>query len=111
MNFDLSIQQDASVLSIGGALDAVSVQDLRPVIDQIGEDRPSKVLVDLSCLRLIDSSGVGAIVALFKKVKAYDGSMAVVGVHDQPLAILRLLRLDRVMTLAREGQPVTSPSA
>jgi anti-sigma B factor antagonist len=40
---------------------------------------------------------VGAIVGLFKRVRAYEGYMAVVGVHDQPLAILRLLRLDRVL--------------
>ena len=52
---------------------------------------------DLSHLRLIDSSGVGAIVALFKTVRAYEGSLTVVGVRDQPLAILRLLQLDRVL--------------
>ena len=100
MNFNLSTQEDSAVLSIAGELDALSVLDLRPVINRIGEDQPSKVLIDLSHLRLIDSSGVGAIVALFKKVKAYEGSLAVVGVQDQPLAILRLLRLDRVLTRA-----------
>jgi hypothetical protein len=36
-------------------------------------------------------------VALFKVVRGYDGALAVVGVRDQPLAILRLLRLDRVL--------------
>jgi anti-sigma B factor antagonist len=96
MNFSLNTRADESILSIAGELDALSVQDLRPVIDQIADGRPSKVCVDLSKLRLIDSSGVGAIVSLFKRVKAYDGDLAVVGVHDQPLAILRLLQLDRV---------------
>lgn len=97
MDFNLNTQEDASVLSIEGELDALSAHDLRPIISKIGEDRPSKVLVDLSHLRLIDSSGVGVIVALLKTVRAYDGSMAVVGVSEQPLAILRLLRLDRVL--------------
>jgi anti-sigma B factor antagonist len=98
MTFNLSTQEHSAVLSIGGELDALSVRDLRPAITRIGEDQPSKVLIDLSRLRLIDSSGVGAIVSLFKKVKAYEGSLAVVGVQDQPLAILRLLQLDRVLT-------------
>jgi anti-sigma B factor antagonist len=97
MNFNLNTRENESVLSIGGELDALSVEELRPIIDRIEGDRPSRVLVDLSRLRLIDSSGVGAIVSLFKKVKAYDGSLAVVGVHDQPLAILQLLHLDRVL--------------
>ena len=97
MIFGLTIEDGISVLRIEGELDAHSVVDLRPVINKIGEDRPPKVRVDLSRLRLIDSSGVGAIVALFKVVRAYEGDLAAVGVHDQPLAIFRLLHLDRVL--------------
>jgi anti-sigma B factor antagonist len=97
MVFSLNTENGASILRIEGELDAHSVIDLRPIINRIGEDRPASVVVDLSRLRLIDSSGVGAIVALFKVVRSYDGALAVVGVRDQPLAILRLLRLDRVL--------------
>lgn len=97
MLFDLNTQRDVSVLRIEGELDALSVVDLRPIIAQIGEKRPKQMVVDLSRLRLIDSSGVGAIVSLFKQVRANGGDMVVEGVRDQPLAILRLLRLDRVL--------------
>jgi len=97
MVFDLDRKNDLSVLRIEGELDALSVVDLRPVIAKIGEDKPPKVLIDLSHLRLIDSSGVGAIVSMYKTVKAYQGDFAVVGAHDQPLAIFQLLRLDRVL--------------
>lgn len=97
MIFNLSIERGVSTLRIEGELDANSVVELRPIIGKIGEEQPSQVLVDLSALRLIDSSGVGAIVALFKVVRAYGGTLDVVGVRDQPLAILRLLHLDRVL--------------
>jgi anti-sigma B factor antagonist len=55
------------------------------------------VVVDLSFLRVIDSSGVGAIVSLYKRVRATGGDVRVVGLRDQPLAIFQLLRLDRVL--------------
>jgi anti-sigma B factor antagonist len=97
MIFSLSTENGASVLRIDGELDANSVVDLRPTITRVGEDRPAKVVVDLAHLRLIDSSGVGAVVALFKVVRSYGGTLTVVGVQDQPLAILRLLHLDRVL--------------
>jgi len=97
MDFNFNTHNDPAVLCIGGELDALSANDLRPVIGRIGEDRPSRLLVDLSRLRLIDSSGVGAIVSLFKLVKAYGGAMSVEGVREQPLTILRLLQLDRVL--------------
>lgn len=103
MLFNLDKQNGTSVLRIEGELDALSVVDLRPTISGIGEEQPSRVLVDLSPLRLIDSSGVGAVVALFKVVRSYGGDLSVVGVRDQPLAILRLLHLDRV--LIRDAAP------
>jgi len=46
-------------------------------------------------LRLIDSSGVGAVVFLYKKAKEYGGVVTVLGLRDQPLSIFKLLRLDR----------------
>jgi anti-sigma B factor antagonist len=97
MLFHLNTQNRVSVLRIEGELDALSVVELRPIITQMSEERPSEMVVDLSRLRLIDSSGVGAIVALFKVVRAYGGKLVVDGVRDQPLAILRLLHLDRVL--------------
>jgi anti-sigma B factor antagonist len=86
-----------TVLRIEGALDAMSTPELRPVIDAIVADKRPKVDVELSGLRLIDSSGVGAIVSLYKRMRAQGGTVTVKGLRDQPLAIFRLLRLDRVL--------------
>jgi anti-sigma B factor antagonist len=97
MLFTIGKENGADVLRIEGELDALSVVDLRPIIGKISEERPPRVVVDLSHLRLIDSSGVGAIVALFKTVRANGGELVVVGARDQPLAIFRLLHLDRVL--------------
>jgi anti-sigma B factor antagonist len=98
MTFSRSDQGEETILRIEGALDAVSTPEIRPMIDAlVAEQRPS-VTVDLSSLRLIDSSGVGAIVSLYKRMRAQGGQVTVKGLRDQPLAIFRLLRLDRVFT-------------
>ena len=86
-------------LKIEGALDALTARDVRPIFDQVITDRAKRVTVDLEALTLIDSSGVGAIVSLFKRVKAYGGQVVVVRAQDQPLAVLKLLKLDRIFGL------------
>ncbi len=86
-------------LQIDGALDALTAREVRPIFDQVVADKPKKVTVDLEALTLIDSSGVGAIVSLFKRVKADGGQVVVVRAHDQPLAVLKLLKLDRIFGL------------
>jgi anti-sigma B factor antagonist len=97
MIFTTNIEGGTVTLNITGELDAVSVPDLRPVLDDLISKGHKKIVIDLSGLRLIDSSGVGAIVYLFRKLRAVGGTVSVKGAADQPLAILRLLKLDQIL--------------
>jgi anti-sigma B factor antagonist len=89
-------EDDETVLKIDGTLDAVTAPELRPTLDELVGTNRKKITIDLSALRLIDSSGVGVLVSLFKRVRANGGEVRIVGLKDQPRAIFRLLRLDRV---------------
>jgi anti-sigma B factor antagonist len=99
MNHTLVQENDSALLSVRGELDALSCPELRPVIDALVSDAPGRVTVDLSELELIDSSGVGAMVSLYKRVRANGGNVRFVGVANQPLIIFKLLRLDRAFEL------------
>lgn len=87
---------DETVLKIEGTLDAVTAPELRSVVNDLVNESRKEVTLDLVDLRLIDSSGVGVIVSLFKRVRANGGQVRITGLRDQPRAIFRLLRLDRV---------------
>ncbi len=99
-DFSRTDDGDETVLGIEGVLDAVTAPDMRPMIDALVAERRRSITVDLTALRLIDSSGVGVIVSLFKRCSAFGGSVRVSGLRDQPLSIFRLLRLDRVFELS-----------
>jgi len=87
------------VLTLAGQLDALSASELLPTIDKIVAEKRKTVTVELSGLELIDSSGVAAIVALYKRCKAVGGTVRVVGACNQPLAIFKLLRMDKVFQM------------
>jgi anti-sigma B factor antagonist len=99
MKFSRSDTDEATVLAIEGVLDALTVPEIRTVLDSLVEARRKTITVDLRALRIIDSSGVGAIVSLYKRCKEYGGTVLVTGLCNQPLAIFRLLRLDKVFDL------------
>jgi anti-sigma B factor antagonist len=90
---------DRTVLRIEGVLDALTAPALRTTIDTLVAEQRKSIVVDLSSLWMIDSIGVGLIVGLFKRCKAFDGTVEVSGIRDQPLALFRLLRLERVFTI------------
>ena len=86
-------------LEISGALDALTVPQIRPVVDSLLSEGPQRVIVDIGSVTLLDSSGAGAMVSLFKGLKGRWGNMALIGAQAQPLAVLKPLRLDRVFDL------------
>jgi anti-sigma B factor antagonist len=99
-------------VAIEGELDVVTVPALRKEVERVVGMTPKRVEVDLHGLRMVDSSGVGALVSLYKQVRGQGGEVMMLGLRDQPLAIFRLLRLDRVMGASLPGpshsQPTTS---
>jgi anti-sigma B factor antagonist len=120
MNYARQDDGDLTTLHVRGELDALSAADLRPHFDKVVADLRRDVLVDLSELRLVDSSGVGALVSLYKRVRAAGGQVRFTGVTAQPLVIFKLLRLDVVFELAElapesaavpavEPEPATVP--
>lgn len=108
MNYSRTDDGDATTLQIRGELDALSAGELRPLLDKVVEDGRRDVTVDLSQLRLVDSSGVGALVSLYKRVRACGGQVEFINVTGQPLVIFKLLRLDVVFEL---NQPATAAAA
>ena len=99
MKFSRTDSANETTLTIDGTLDAVTAPDIRPTIDDIVAEKRPHVVVDLAGLELIDSSGVAVIVSLYKRLRANGGKFTVAGVRDQPLAIFKLLRMDRVFGL------------
>jgi anti-sigma B factor antagonist len=86
-------------LTIRGSLDINSAPVLAEEIDKILATKPGRVAVDLAPLDLIDSSGVAALVKLYKGVRGGGGTIQIIGARDQPLAIFKLLRMDKVFNL------------
>ena len=100
MSHSLTDFENTQVLSVKGELNALSSSELRPTLDALTRDEGCKIRVVLSGLKLLDSSGVGVLVALYKRARANHGTVSFVGVADQPLSIFKLLRLDRVFAMA-----------
>ena len=97
--FDIQRNDSETSLSVRGSLDINSAPQLAEEIDKIVASKPKKVSVDLSGLDLIDSSGVAALVKLYKGIRGHGGAVAMIGTRDQPLAIFKLLRMDKVFNL------------
>lgn len=97
--FEVNKTATETKLTIRGSLDINTAPALNEEIDKIIAGKPAKVEVDLAPLDLIDSSGVAALVKLYKGVRGSGGNVLIRNARDQPLAIFKLLRMDKVFNL------------
>jgi anti-sigma B factor antagonist len=86
-------------------LDVVTVCDLQPLMEAVVAERRRSIVLDAGALRMIDSTGVGAILGLIKRARAFDGVVRVSGLRDQPLEVFRMLRLDLILELPGGSTP------
>jgi anti-sigma B factor antagonist len=97
--FDKQQREGWLLLDLEGNLDAATATTLKPEVVAIEQAKQLKVVVDLSKLTLIDSTGVGVLISLFKRLRALEGQVFFAGLNSQPKEIFRLLRLDRSLDL------------
>jgi anti-sigma B factor antagonist len=82
----------AEVLTIDGDFDAAAARELRPQIEKLAL-AAGDVTVDMAGVEFVDSSGVGALVFLHKRLLEAGHRLKVTGLRGQPLELLTYLRL------------------
>ncbi len=79
-------------------LDASNVGDFRRDIAPVLEAHPRLVL-DLSRLRFVDSSGLGAFISCLRKLNAAGGDLKLSGMSKPVRAVFELVRMHRVFDI------------
>jgi len=97
--FERTEREGVTVLALNGNLDAATASGLKSEVVALSEAGKTRVAVDLSKVTLIDSTGVGVLISLFKRTRAQGGMVHFAGLNGQPKEIFRLLRLDRSLDL------------
>jgi len=73
-------------------LDASYVTRVRPIIERLAE-ATEDVVLDMSKVEFVDSSGLGILVFLHKKLMAKGHKLKIVGLKGQPLQLFTNLHL------------------
>ncbi|MDJ0713282.1 MAG: STAS domain-containing protein [Prochloraceae cyanobacterium] len=92
------VRENYQIFRLIGQLDAFSEPNLRKVISNCIDSGPKNVILVLGQIDFIDSSGLGALVQLFKKAKNLGGSLQIVP-NARVTQTVKLVNLDRFLSL------------
>ena len=83
MDYTTWHSQSCDVISLNDQFNAETVNDVRSYFDYLIGECAGDVLVDMSSVKELDSSGIGALVFLYKRLKGRESSIGTVGCSRQ----------------------------
>jgi len=92
------VRENLQLFRLAGLLDAFSEPAFRKVMDKCVEDGPPNLILDLSQIDFVDSSGLGALVQVAKKAQGAGGMIQIV-TNPRVTQTVKLVRLEQFLAL------------
>ncbi|UCE90359.1 MAG: STAS domain-containing protein [Pseudomonadota bacterium] len=98
MEYQARVEGPYTVIALAGEVDLhYSPQAREQILHHLGEQK--NLLVDLSMVNYIDSSGVASLVEGYQLARKTGLAFGLVGVSEAVLQVLQLARLDKVFPI------------
>ena len=99
MSFNLIRNDDVLLVEVDGQLVVTNRQEFKQAILDAVEQGARTVVIDFARTGYIDSSGLGALVSLSKRVRDAGGDIRLASLHDDLRTLFELTRLDQLFPL------------
>ncbi len=103
---DVAIKNDgrAAILEVQGEVDLYSSPKMREALVGLTDGRSPAVLVDLSGVQYMDSSGVATLVEGLQRTREYGGQFKLAGLAPAIRDVFRFARLEKVFEIYEDTQ-------
>jgi anti-sigma B factor antagonist len=91
------------IVEVEGQLIVGNRQELKATIQQALDNGERKLLVDFAKTGYIDSSGLGALVSISKKVREQGGELRLSGLNEDLRSPFELTKLDTLFAIADDS--------
>lgn len=94
-----SLNKDGKMICcLSGDIDHHSSRSIRDSIDKlIIQNRPKVLVLDLSEIAFMDSSGLGLVLGRYRKMKECGGEMFLCNTNERTLKILKMAGVDKII--------------
>ncbi|MFQ5889071.1 MAG: STAS domain-containing protein [Gemmatimonadota bacterium] len=102
MEFSIASQGDVTIVEVSGELIVGNRQQLKATVLSHLEAGGRKFLIDFSESSYIDSSGLGVLVSLSKKIREKGGELRLAGLNEDLRTLFELTKLDTLFLIAED---------
>ena len=87
------------IVSIPDEFDGYAVDKYRDTLHELVDTSCQQICLDFKNTLFIDSSGIGVIVFLFKRLRQESKQLHLIDVAGQPLKLMSMLHVDRTISV------------
>lgn len=92
------VKENHQIFRLTGLLDAFSEPAFRKVIGKCIDEGPANIILDLSAIDFVDSSGLGVLVQMAKKTQGLGGTLQIIS-NPRVTQTVKLVRLEQFLSL------------
>jgi anti-sigma B factor antagonist len=100
MGFSKTQNDGVAILKVEGQLIVGNRQELKGLVQEGLDQGERKFVIDCTQTGYIDSSGLGALVSLSRKVREQGGELRIAGLNDDLRALFELTKLDTLFHIS-----------
>lgn len=82
--------------------DVSNKQEIKDTITQMMATSSDKIVINLSMVEFIDSSGLSVLISVLKELKNSDGELTLCGLQEQPEELMEITQLRMVFTIVKD---------
>jgi anti-anti-sigma factor len=94
LDIQTSNEDGRTIVTLSGELDLAEAPGVEAALQQLEEGRPELIVLDLSGLRFMDSSGLRVVISADKRARAAGRRLAVVPGSERIRRVFRMTRVD-----------------
>ncbi len=99
----------AMVVALAGEVDLHHTPDVHKALVAACQDKPTRLVVNLGSVTYLDSSGIGTLVEVFRRVNGYGGKLILCGLNDRVHSVFEITKLDRFFKIyATEAEALSA---
>ncbi len=93
--------KEVNIISINNSdrLTAATAEEVKVELTKVVSESKEKVVLNLSNIKFIDSTGIGVIISALKTARQNNNSFYLCCVQDDVMSLLKLMKLDKVFDM------------
>ena len=99
MAVKVDLKNGLTVCSVDGEIDINSSPDIKKAFDKVLSKKTPRIVINLSRVTYVDSSGLATLVEILKNMKAYGGKLRLANLSPKIKSLFEITKLEKLFEI------------